>query len=124
MELARSFAAFDGRDCHCRTAAGQAGVDGFKNFFGDWDFGEGKEESGVDLRGRSLSFGVELADRFDLVTEEIDAHGTVLLGGVDVQDATTQGQLSWHFYDVDAGVADGEQVLDKHVGQVFFPDFE
>ena len=71
-----------------------------------------------------MSIGVELADGFDLVTEEVDADGAVHLGGVDVEDAATEGDLSGHLDDVDPGVADGEEVLDEHVGHVLFADAE
>ncbi len=49
-------------------------------------------------------------------------HGPVLFGRVDVEDAAAQGDLPGHFDDVDLGVADREEVLDEHVGQVFFAD--
>ena len=67
-------------------------------------------------------FGVEAADGFDLVAEEVDADGTVLLGAVDVDDAAANRDLAGHLDDVDAGVADGEQMLDEHVGDVLFAD--
>ena len=90
--------------------------------------------TGVSVRGRrsassrgeaaALGFGVELADGFDLVAEEVDANGAVHLGGVDVEDAAAQGDLAGHFDDVDFGVADGEEMFDEHVGHVLFADFE
>ena len=72
----------------------------------------------------ALGLGVELADGFDLVAEEVDADGAVHLGGVDVEDAAAEGDLAGHLDDVDLGVADGEEVLDEHVGHVLFADVE
>ncbi len=72
----------------------------------------------------ALGFGVELADGLDLIAEEVDADGPVGLGRVDVQDAAADGELAGHLDDVDAGVADREQMFDQHVDQVLFADFE
>ena len=116
------FAAFEG--CTCCAGAGEAGVDGGEEFFGDGSFGEGEEQGVVERRAAALGFGVELADGFDLVAEEVDADGAVHLGGVDVEDAAAEGDLAGHFDDVDSGVADGEEVLDEHVGHVLFAELE
>ncbi len=48
--------------------------------------------------------------------------GRSCLGAVDVDDAAADGDLAGHFDDVDPGVADGEQMLDEHVGDVLFAD--
>ncbi len=119
LELSGGFTAFKLRGRR-GAGAGQAGVDGFENLFRDGNLGEREKQCGVERRLRALRFGVELADGFDLVAEEIDADGAVHLGGVDVEDAATEGELAGHFDDVDAGVADGEKVLDEHVGEVLF----
>ncbi len=94
------------------------------DFLGDWEFGEGEEEDVVDGRLGALGFGIEAADGLDLVAEEVDADGTVLFRGVDVEDATAEGDLAGHFDDIDAGVADFEEVVDNGVGEVFFPGAE
>ena len=90
--------------------------------FGDRGFGEREEQGVVEGGAGALGLGVEVADGFDLVAEEVDADGAVDLGGVDVEDAAAEGDLAGHLDYVDAGVADGEEVLDEHVGQVLFAD--
>ncbi len=47
LELDGLFAAFEG--CACGACAGEAGVDGGEEFFGDGGFGKGEEESVVEL---------------------------------------------------------------------------
>jgi hypothetical protein len=121
-ELGGLFAAFEG--CSCCACAGEAGVDGGEELFGDGCFGERQEECAVEGAGGALGVGVESAYGFDLVAEEVDSDGTVHLGGVDVEDAAAEGDLAGHLDDVDFGVADGEEVLDEHVGHVLFADFE
>ena len=59
------------------SAAGQAGVDGGEEFFGDGGFGEREEEGVVERGAGALGVGVEAADGFDLVAEEVDADGAV-----------------------------------------------
>ena len=105
-------------------AAGEAGVDGGEEFFGDWSFGEGRRSALVERGGGALGVWVEAADGFDLVAEEVDADGAVHLRGVDVEDAAAEGDLAGHLDDVDFGVADGEEVLDEHVGHVLFAELE
>ncbi len=123
LELDGSFAAFEGGSGG--SGSGEAGVDGGEDLFGDGGFGEGKEKGVVEGGGGALGVGVEAADGFDLVAEEVDADGAVHLGGgVDVEDAAAEGDLARHLDDVDFGVADGEEVLDEHVGHVFFAGFE
>ena len=116
------FAAFD--DCSCCAGAGEAGVDGGKEFFGYGRFSEREKQGVIEWRAAALRLGIELADGFDLVTEEVDANGAVHLGGVDVEDAAAEGDLAGHFDYVHLRVADGEQVLDQHVWHVFFAGFE
>ena len=50
--------------------------------------------------------------------------GRSAFGRVDVEDAAAEGELAGHFDDVDAGVADGEEVLDEHVGEVLLAGAE
>ena len=59
---------------------------------------------------RALRFGIELADGFDLVAEELDAHGAVGFGRVDIEDAAAAGELARHLDQVHLGVADAGQV--------------
>ncbi len=46
------------------------------------------------------------------------------LGRVDVEDAAAEGDLAGHLDHIDAGVADGEEMLDEHVGEVLFAALE
>ena len=119
LELVRCLAALE-CGAGVGAGAGEAGVDGGEEALGDGGLGEGEEAGGVELRRGALGLGVELADGVDLVAEEVDADGAILLGRVDVDDAAAHGDLAGHLDDIDAGVADGEQVLDEHVGQVLF----
>ena len=84
----------------------------------------GSSSASSSVEAGALRVRVEAADGFDLVAEEVDADGTLHLGRVDVEDAAAQGDLAGHFDHVDAGVADGEEVLDEHVGQVLFAALE
>ena len=53
--------------------AAEAGVDGGQQVLGDGRFGEGQEPGFVEAGLRALGFGIEAADGFDLVAEELDA---------------------------------------------------
>ena len=74
----------------------------------------------VECGLRTLGFRIELADGFDLVAEEVNADGALLLGRVDVEDASAQRGLAGHFNHVDAGVADGKEMLEDGLGKVLF----
>ena len=106
------------------AGAGEAGVDGGEDPVVDGEFGEREEEDVVDGGLGALGFGVEAADGLYFVAEEVDADGAFLLGGVDVEDASAEGDLAGHFDDVDAGVANREEVLDEGVGEVLFASAE
>ena len=71
-----------------------------------------------------MRLGIELADRLDLVAEEVDADGALLLGRVDIEDAPAQRDLAGHLDDVDFRVADREQVVDEHIRHVLFAGAE
>ncbi len=70
----------------------------------------GKQQRFVHGIGGTLRGGIEAADRFDFVAEELDADGALGFGGVDVEDAAANRVLAGHFDDVGGGVADGVQV--------------
>ena len=80
----------------------------------------GSSSASSSVEAGALRLGIEAADGFDLVAEEVDADGAVHLRRVDVEDAAAKRDLAGHLDDVDAGVADGEQMLDQHVGHVLF----
>ena len=46
--------------------------------------------------------------------------GRSISGRVDVQDAAAQRDLAGHLDDIHPGVADREQMLDQHLGQILF----
>ena len=76
--------------------------------------------TGVSVSGRSgvsssagcgaLGFGVEFADGFDFVAEELDADGTIGFGRVDVEDAAAARELAGHLDESICGVADAGEV--------------
>lgn len=49
------------------------------------------------LAAGALSGGVEAADAFNFVVEEIDAVGAIGVVGVNVYEAATSGDLAWVF---------------------------
>ena len=122
LEFDEGFAAFEGRAC--AAGSGEAGVDGLEEFLGDRGLGEREQEGVLEGGAGALGFGVELADGFDLVAEEVDADGAFALGGVDVDDAAADGDLAGHLDDIDLRIADGEEMLDEHVGEVLLADVE
>ena len=74
------------------------------------------------VRGRRgpLRLRIEAPDRLDLIPEEVDTHRPFLLGRVDVEDSAAQRHLSRHLDDIDPGVADRQEMLHQHVGQMLF----
>jgi len=60
----------------------------------------------------------------DLVAEELDPHGPVLPGRVDIENAAAQSHLPRHLDHINARVPDREQMLDEHIGQVFLAGAE
>ena len=120
LQLDWLFATFEcGSGCSC---AGEAGVDGGEKLFSDGRLGERKQEDFIERGAGALGVGIEAADGLDLVAEEVDADGAVLLGGEDVNNAAANRHLAGHLYDVDAGIADGEEVFHKKIGDVLFTD--
>ena len=119
-QLRRFFSPFE--VCPGEAAAGQAGVDGGEQLLGDGRFCERQQQRVVEGAAGALGLGVELADGLDLVAEEIDADGAVGLRGEDVDDAAANGDLTGHFDNIDAGVADGEEVFEQHLRQVLLAD--
>ncbi len=71
-----------------------------------------------------MGFGIEFADGFDLVAEEVDADGAVGFGRVDVENAAATGELAGHFDEVNQGVADTGKVLGEHADIDFFAALE
>ena len=72
----------------------------------------------------ALARRVELADRLDLVAEELDANGAVGLRGMDVEDAAAHRELAGLLHDRHARVAGGHQRLDEDVAIEGLADLE
>ena len=94
--------------------AAEARVDGGEQMLSEGRLGERRELRFIEARLRALRLGVELADGLDLVAEELDAHGAVGLGRVDVEDAAAAGELAGHFDEVHLRVAHAGEVRGEH----------
>ena len=81
----------------------------------DRSLGERQQQRLVHGIGRTLGGGIEAADGFHFVAKELDAHGSLGLGRIDIEDAAAQGVFAGHFDDVGGGVADGVQVSEQVV---------
>ena len=75
-------------------------MDCAEKILADRSFGEREKKSFVYGIRRALRGGIELADGFGFVAEELDAKRAVGLGRVDVEDAAANGILAGHFDDV------------------------
>ncbi len=104
--------------------AAEAGVDGGEQAFGDGRFSEGQQPGFIEAGLRALGFGVEAADGFDFVAEELDAQGAVGFGRVDVEDAAAAGELAGHFDQVHLRVADAGEVAGEDFDVDFFAALE
>ena len=58
--------------------------------------GERKKHSALDRIRRTLRIGIECANGFDRVAEQLDAHGLRRLGRKHVDDAAADGVLPRH----------------------------
>jgi hypothetical protein len=63
-------------------------------FVGDGEFAGGEQVHAFHLLLRALCFGVERADRFDLVVEELDAVGLARAHGVDIDERAADGEVA------------------------------
>ena len=95
--------------------AGEPRVNRAEQMIADRSFGERQQERFVHGIGGTLRSGIEAADRFDFVAEELDADRALGFGRIDIENAAAQGVLSGHFDDVGGLVADGVQVGEKIV---------
>ena len=92
------------------TLLAEARVDGGEQVFGHGRFGQRQKLGFVEAGLRALRLGVELADGLDLVAEELDAHGAVRFGRVDIEDSAAAGELAGHLDQVHLRVADAGQM--------------
>ena len=75
-----------------------------------------QEQSFIHRTGRTLRCGIELADRIDLIAEELDTHRALGFRRVDVENATAEGVLSGHFDDVGRAVANRVEMCEQGFG--------
>ena len=59
---------------------------------------------------RALRFGIEFADGLNFVAEELDAHGPVGFGRIDVENSAAARELAGHFDEIHLRVADAGEV--------------
>ncbi len=95
------------------SRSAEAHVDRGKQALGDRCLGKRQQQGFVEGRGGALGFWIELADGLDLVAEELEAHGPVGFGRVDIEDAAAAGVLAGHLDDVHGRVADAGEVRDE-----------
>jgi len=87
------------------------------------ELGERREDEPDARADGALRGGVELAEGFDGVAEELEADGARVFGGENVHNAAADGELAGHFDSFMAGIADSgevfEQVVERHLGVAF-----
>ena len=91
---------------------------------GDGSFGERQQLRFVEAGLRALRFGIEFANGFDLVAEELDAHGAVGFGRIDVENAAAARELAGHLDQVHLRVADAGEVRGEHFDVDLFAALE
>ena len=75
----------------------------------DGSLGKRKQHGLVHVGRRALGCGIEVAHRLNLVAEELDAHRTLHLRRIDIEDAAAMRELSRHFDYVHLVVAYGRR---------------
>ena len=83
-------------------------------------FGERQQQGFIHRCGRALRFGIEFADGFNLIAEEIEAHGAIHLRRIDVENAAAARELARHLDDIHLRVADALQMRRQHLDVDFF----
>ena len=78
----------------------------------------------VQSRLRALRFGIEFADGLDLVAEELDAHGPVGLGRVDVENSAAPRELPGHLDEIHLRVAHAGQMRGERLDVDLFAALE
>ena len=87
--------------------AGETRVDRAEQLNCDRSFRKREKQGFIHWVRRALAGGIELAHGFDLVSEELDAHGAIGFGRIDIENTAASGVLAGHFDDIGRGVADG-----------------
>ena len=70
--------------------------------------------------GRPLCVRIEAPDGFDLIAEELHAHGPVHLRAIHIDDAAAHRDLPGHLDDVHTRVPDRKQMFEQHLRDVLF----
>ena len=68
--------------------------------------------------------GIEFADGLNFVAEELDAHGAVGLGRVDVENSAAARELAGHLHEIHLRVADAGKVRGEHFDVDLFAALE
>ena len=99
-------------------------MDRGEQVLGDRRFGERQQLRFVEARLRALRLRIELADGLDFVAEELDAHGAVGFGRIDVENAAAARELAGHLDEVHLRVADAGEVRGEDFDVDFFAALE
>ncbi len=73
---------------------------------------------------RALCFRIEFANRFNFVTEELNAHGAIEFRRIDVEDSAAARELTRHFDEIDLGVTYAGQMRGEHLDVDLFAALE
>ena len=85
-------------------------MNGGEKMFRDRSFSQRQKLRFVETGLRTLRLGIELADGLDLVAEELDAHGAIGFGRIDVENAAAAGELAGHLHQIHLRVADAGEM--------------
>ncbi len=96
--------------------AGKAYMNRAQQIFAHRRLRERQKQGFVQRARGTLRSRIKLADGLDLIAEELDAHGSVSLGRVHIEDPAAQGVLAGHLDHVGRVVAHGVQVLEQRLG--------
>ncbi len=102
----------------------QPPIDRGQQALGDRRLGQRQQLRFVEARLRALRLGIEFADGLNLVAEELDAHGAVGFGRVDVENSAAARELARHFDEIHLRVADAGQVRGEHFDVDLFAALE
>ena len=73
----------------------------------------------LEIFGASLGVGIKISHGIQFIPKKFDTNRTVSSGGVDVQDTTTDGELTGAFHHGAAAVAGGSKFGKQLVNGIF-----
>src|SRR3954464_9669981 len=88
-------------------------MNGSQKVLGHRSFCQRQKLGLVQARLRALCLRIKFANRLDFIAEELDTHGTVRLGRIDIEDSTTTRELPGHLNQVHLRVTDAGQMRSK-----------